>query len=356
VTQIGIDGRKIPQAAERGPIGTLEHARELGMDGVFFRTVLDLSPELDGRLLADIKSRADELGMYLEAGLGKVNPFASPETPELRRAGDGDILLGFRRMMEACAAIGCTELWAGTANYKSSYRGRLAYDRFRTDVAWSDQLAATQTFLHRLAPIARDLGIHINLETHEEIASFELLRLIEAVGDDALGITYDTGNPLQRLEHPAWTARRIAPYVRQTHIKDAALVRAPEGIHYQMRPCGEGVVDFVDILGVILAANPAVRLSLETDQAREPGAPALDMLIEIDHPDFRPAHPDVTDEEVDAYLTLVEACERRIADGAQPTIEDYSALPFGYPECARYITDSAQHVRGILSTAERAVA
>src|SRR5262249_8369500 len=155
------------------------------------------------------------LGMYLETGLGKVNPYASPEAPELRAIGDGDIRLGFERMMCACAAIDCRELWIGTANRKSQYAGRFSYDRFRTDVAWDDQLVATERFLPTLAPIARDLGIHLNLETHEEITTFECVRLVEAVGPDVMGVVFDTSNVLHRGEDPVAAAGRIAPYVRQ---------------------------------------------------------------------------------------------------------------------------------------------
>jgi sugar phosphate isomerase/epimerase len=351
--RIGIDGRKIPEAALRGPIGSVTHARELGVDGVFFRTVLDMTPTLDAGLLAETRAHADSLGMYLESGLGKVNPYASPETPELRQIGDGDIVEGFRRMMTACAAIDCRELWVGTANYKSVYSGRLAYDRFRTDVDWTDQLAATAKFLNRLAPIARDLGIHLNLETHEEITSFELLWLIEQVGDDVIGIVYDTGNPLQRLENPARTVRRIAPYIRQTHIKDAILQPVPgsSDIRYQMRPCGDGVVDFAEILPVIAAANPDVNLSLENDQPRtDPGAKNPDMLIELSHSGFRAAHPDVTDDEVLEHRELVDACAQRIADGEVSDYDTYKAQPFGYAECVRYITDSVEHLREICRT------
>ena len=46
------------------------------MEGLFFRTVLDMSPTLDPGELREIRQRADELGMYLETGLGKVNPYA----------------------------------------------------------------------------------------------------------------------------------------------------------------------------------------------------------------------------------------------------------------------------------------
>ena len=82
--RLGVDGRKIPESVKRGPIRSLEHGKELGMAGLFFRTVLDMSPTLDPGELKAIRERADDLDMYMETGLGKVNPYASAETPELR--------------------------------------------------------------------------------------------------------------------------------------------------------------------------------------------------------------------------------------------------------------------------------
>ena len=63
--RIGTDGLKMPEAAIRGPIGSLELAKELGAEGLFFRSMLDLSPTLDRGLLREIRQRADELDMYI---------------------------------------------------------------------------------------------------------------------------------------------------------------------------------------------------------------------------------------------------------------------------------------------------
>ncbi|MCP8939098.1 sugar phosphate isomerase/epimerase [Alsobacter sp. SYSU M60028] len=349
--RIGVDGRKIPEAAKRGPVDSFDHARDLGMEGLFFRTVLDMSPTLDPGLLRAVRQRADELGMYLETGLGKVNPYATPEAPELRMMGDGDIVLGFRRMMEACAAIDCRELWVATANYKPAYVGRFAYDRFRTDVTWEEQLAATARFLKILKPIARDLGIHLNLETHEEITSFELVRLVEDVGPDTTGVVFDTANVLQRGEHPVWAARRLAPYVRQTHIKDALIAYDGDVLDFQMRPCGSGVVDFRSILPILAEANPDLNLSIEnyesfSDRPRTPPR----MIVEIADPQWLAGHPDLGVEEYAAYLAMVRAYGQRIAGGEVPDRRSYAAWAvehFHYEETVRYIQQSAAHIRGI---------
>lgn len=345
--RIGVDGRKIPEAAKRGPLDSLDHAKGFGMAGLFYRTVLDMSPTLDRGALRAIRQRADDLGMYIETGLGKVNPYASPEAPELRQVGDGDILLGFRRMMEACVEIGCRELWIATANYKTIYAGKWAYDRFRTDVTWAEQLDATRKFLLKLAPVARDLGIHMNMETHEEITTFELLRLIETVGEDVMGVVLDTLNPMQRGEHPVWAARRVAPFVRQTHIKDAYLAHIPGGITVQARACGDGVIDFREVLKVLSEHNPTLNLSLECAGPRDAGFVPRHTLVEIFAPEWLANHPDLTLEEYAAFLEMVEAYRTRIATGEVPTWDAYVEAPFGYDEAIATIKKSTAHVRAV---------
>ena len=357
--KLGIDGQKLPEAKKRGPLASLAHVKQLGLGGIFFSTVLDMSPELDAGLLREIRSTADELGLYLESGLGKINPYCSAEAPELRAAGGGDIIAGFTRMIEASAAIGCRELWVSPGNFKPAYRGRLAVDRFRTDVTWEEQLAAMERVLRKLAPVARANGVHLNMETHDEITSFEILRLIEAVGDDCVGVVLDTANMLQRGEHPVFATQRLAPYIRQTHIKDAYVARAPGGLDFQTRPCGEGIVDFSAILPILSAANPSLNLSLEVPQSVDDNRrqPNPRQCIQIDDPVWRAGHPDLTVEELEAFLAMIDAYESRIASGEVPNWEAYECSQYGYPsyeiqsygysQAVALIDRSASYIKGI---------
>jgi sugar phosphate isomerase/epimerase len=357
--KLGIDGLKLPEAKKRGPLASLDHVKELGLAGIFFSTVLDMSPDLDGGLLREIRAKADELGLYLESGIGKINPYCSAEAPELRAIGDGDIIAGFTRMIEASAAIDCRELWVSPGNFKSVYRGRLANDRFRTDISWEDQLIAIEKVLQKIAPVARANGTHINIETHDEITSFEILRLIEKVGPDCVGAVFDTANGLQRAEHPVFAAKRLAPFVRQTHIKDAYVGRAPGGLDFQTRPVGGGIVDFETILPILAEANPSLNLSLEVaaSVADKPRKANPRQCIQIDEPIWRAGHPDLAAEELDAYMSLVDAYEQRVASGAVPDWEAYEASQYGYPtyehqsygfnEAIAFIKQSARHIETI---------
>ncbi|MDA8047394.1 MAG: sugar phosphate isomerase/epimerase [Actinomycetota bacterium] len=362
--RIGIDGRKIPGARTLGPLGILEYAHSLGMEGVFFRTLLDMSPDLDVGLLADIRALANELGLYLEAGLGKVNPYAMGEAPELRALGDGDTLKGFRRMIEAGAAIGCNELWAATAN-RQPLPGYRSYDRFRTDVTWGEQLNATARFLNLLTPVLAACGAHINVETHEEITSFEVVRLVESVGADTLGIVYDTGNGLHRGEDPVAVARRVAPYVRQSHVKDVILVLDPEGVTLQARPIGEGSVDFHQVLPILAAANPDLHLTMENRQPDENVAatyPAFGAarrptvtgtLVEIFDTNWQAGHPDLTAAELAAYVRLALEGSHRIAKGEIATVEAVATDPFGHDQAIEFLQRGAAHLRVVLEGFQR---
>ncbi|MGO7870597.1 sugar phosphate isomerase/epimerase family protein [Rhizobium leguminosarum] len=364
--KLGIDSIKLPESKKRGPLASLDHVKELGLAGIFFSTALDMSPDLDSGLLREIRAKADDLGLYLESGIGKINPYCSAEEPALRAAGGGDIIAGFTRMIEASAAIGCHELWVAPGNFKSEYRGRLANDRFRTDVTWEEQLLGIEKVLRKLAPVARANGAHMNIETHDEITSFEILRLIEKVGADCVGVVFDTANGLQRGEHPVFAAKRLAPYIRQTHVKDAYVGRAPGGLDFQTRPVGGGIVDFAAILPILAEANPALNLSLEVAQsvADKPRRANPRQCIEIDDPIWRAGHPDLTADELAAYMAMVDAYEKRVASGAALDWEAYESSRYGYPtyevqsygfdEAIAFIRQSARHVETVC--AEKGVA
>lgn len=355
--KLGIDGLKLPEAKKRGPLASLYHVKALGLDGIFFSTLLDMSPQLDRGQLRDIRQKADELGLYLESGLGKINPYCSAESPELRDIGGGDIIAGLSRMIEAGAEIGCRELWVSPGNFKPAYKGRLAVDRFRTDVTWDEQLLAMEKVLHKLAPVARANGVHMNIETHDEITSFEILRLIEAVGEDCVGVVLDTANMLQRGEHPVWTTRRLAPWVRQTHIKDAYIGRAEGGLDFQPRPCGTGIVDFDAILSLLAKVNPHLNLSLEiaksSDDQRRAANPR--QCIQINDPLWLAGHPDLTPEELDAYFAMLNAYEKRVVAGEVADFEFYESANYGYPsyqhqaygfeQAIGFIRQSSEHIR-----------
>ncbi|MCX2750400.1 sugar phosphate isomerase/epimerase [Arthrobacter sp. MI7-26] len=343
--KIGVDGRKIPGAADRTPVEILDYAKSLGMDGVYFRTVLDITPTLDRGLLREVREQADALGLYLQMGLAKVNPYAAAEAPEVRVLGDGDYTRGMLKMMEACReGSDCGELWVACGNYKAGLPGYYANDRFRTDAPWPDQLAAIEKFLRQLAPAARDLQCHLNIETHEEITSTEVVRLVEAVGPDVLGITFDTANVLARGEDPVAAARRVAPYVRAAHLRDSMLAITDYGLGRVFSPCGLGVIDWEGVLGALWAKSPNLCASIE------PAAPTMKMPIGLLDEAWLAVHPDLEPDEPEELFRLARVYDERSRRGMVPTIEEFQAQPY---DGEAFIRSSAEHLRASLAVVER---
>ncbi|WP_432102613.1 sugar phosphate isomerase/epimerase family protein [Streptomyces sp. bgisy091] len=342
--RVGVCGRKFPGAERLGPEGVLEAAARLGHAGVFFRTLTDMSPDLDPGRLAALRARADFDGLYLEAGLGKVNPYNISEDSTVRALGDGDHLLGMTRMIEAAASVGITELWADTANYQRHGWGLHAVDRFRTDVTWSEQLEAVRRYLTRLAPVLRANGCRVNLETHEEITTHELVALVEAVGPDAVGVTLDLANVVVRGEDPVAATRRVAPYTHQTHMRDVVLAFTPEGMERQIRACGDGVIDFAAVLGALAehgAPERTLNLTIENTMARDWNG------IALHDPRWQAAHPELGLSDVLELVRLCDLSERRMRSGAAPDLDSYYPREPHEQWALDFIRRSADHLTAV---------
>jgi sugar phosphate isomerase/epimerase len=313
--------RPVKGAIDHDPFEALKRAHAAGLDGVLFRTLYELSPTLDRGVLRELRAEAEVLACYIEVGVGKVNPYMTLELPEVRALGDGSYLAGMTRMIEAAADLGWRELWSAMANYKGSLPGLLANDRYRTDVSWADQLAATESLLRRLAPVLRHHGAHLNLETHEEVTTFELLTLIEAVGEDVLGVTLDTANVVIHAEDPLAAARRVAPHTRMTHLRDVALFATEQGLTRYLAPCGQGVIDWGELLAVLAEAGAAPNLTIEVGAGR--AQPPMHAFLH--DPRWLASHPSVAPGELAVLYRRALRYQERVQTEGLPDLAAYQA-------------------------------
>jgi hypothetical protein len=182
------------------------------------------------------------------------------------------------------------------------------------------------------------VGCRLNLETHEEVTIPELVRLVEAVGPDVLGLCMDTANILARAADPAVAGRRIAPYVHMMQAKDAIVTFVEDGLQRQIRPCGEGVVDW-SALG---EQCPDLNLSPEDHKGL--------MAIPIFDPARRAGHPELTADELAQVVRLAWRCEQRIAAGGLLPPGEYEAIPFAQQKEARQQA-SVEHLRSVVAAA-----
>jgi sugar phosphate isomerase/epimerase len=337
--RVGSDVDKLA-VKHKGPLAVLDYLHSQRFDGAFFRLMLDLSPALDSGELKEIKSHANSLGMFLDSGVGWMNPYNTAERPDIRRFGDGDYRLAIEKMLKAARLIDCTELWAVSAHSVHGDPFYVAYDRFRTDVSWEDQLAAMTKFISSLAPMLRDLQLRINLETHGDETSFELLRLIEQVGPECVGVTLDTGNLPLEADLPRDAINRLAPYVHLTHCKDGILYKTSQGIVQQIRTLGEGIIDWDSVIDVLGKHNPDLHLCLEDYRAEN--------LLRFYDSKWRAQFPELSEADIREFERLAAMCEQKIKRGEIMGVDDYRKLPWGEQERELSYKEGAAYLRKII--------
>jgi sugar phosphate isomerase/epimerase len=302
--KLGIYSRSLENNAEPGPLALLDRVSALGLDGCQFASPLALSPKLVSAELEAVRAQAASLGLYVELALGQINPYHFDSRPELLALGDGDMRAALQRLIGAARAVDCTEIMFTI--------GTLA-DRFSRVEPWDEQLRATTYFLQSIAPVLRDLDCHLCLKTHEEITSFEIVRLIEAVGPDVLGVCFDPVNVLVRIEDPLSAARRLRPYVRQLQIDDAILTMTMKGFERWLVPCGRGILDWPGLMALLLPHLPEARATIELHRAFFE-MPIFDAA-------WLSAQPDLTITELVNVLQLVSQST------SKPLAEDFQTNP-----------------------------
>ncbi|WP_119697633.1 sugar phosphate isomerase/epimerase family protein [Microbacterium halotolerans] len=114
-------------------------------------------------------------------------------------------------------------------------------------------LGEASSWLHDAIRSFESAGVTLALETYEQIATADLVRLVEAIGSDELGICLDPANVVARLERPAECVAASSPHVKNVHVKDFAFARQDGwvGFTYSGAPMGQGLHDYEHLLQTV---------------------------------------------------------------------------------------------------------
>ncbi|MFI9605270.1 sugar phosphate isomerase/epimerase family protein [Streptomyces sp. NPDC052043] len=310
-----------PQGFDDGsPEDALAFVHARGLDGVLFATPRAISPELDGAALRATAEQASERGLYVETGIGCLGPSRD----------SGALLAELTAMIEAARTVGCRQFFAYTRTVRT-----------HGEVAHREQLDNVRQTMEALVPLLRGEGLRLNLKTHEDLSSQEVLRLVETCGPDAVGVSLDVANLVVRGEDPAQAAKRLAPHIHQTHLEDVALYFVEGGLRRKLRPCGAGILDWRSILTTLVEEAPADRLTLEQHMGQ------FDTSI-FDRSWFD-AEPHVHARELATLVHGAWRCETRAGRGETPTLEELTDDP-GAAARRADLDASAAFLRRILST------
>lgn len=301
--RVGLDTFSIREL-RLNPVDTLDWIKQHKFDGALFGGIGGISSTLDSGELKAFREHADALGLYTDVSVASCNPHRV-------RGSLDDHRTALQRQIEAAAQCGWHEL-------HTSFGG--GEERYVDAVSWKDQLADSAAFLRSLAPVLRAHASRIDIETHGDVTTFELVRLIEDVGPDIAGICLDTANVFCQCEHPTRAAKRAAPYVHLTHIKDAMIVLIESGYRRQSLPPGRGILDWRAILPVLAEYEPNLKLSIEDHKWL--------FDFHVFDPHWLRLHPDLTVEEYAAVMQTAWVCMQKVKAGEMPVPEEYNTIPF----------------------------
>lgn len=124
--------------------------------------------------------------------------------------------------------------------------------------------------LRSMLPDLEANGSIIALENHFSHSSDQLLALVRRLSTPQVAICLDTLNSIARLEGPAETVAKLAPYAVCVHLKDGTTVREGTSFRIAGSPLGEGLLDLPSLLRIIRASGKLPPLLVELWQNRGP--------------------------------------------------------------------------------------
>lgn len=227
-------------------LSVVEKVLDMGVNGVFIETCF-LDKDQQSQLRA-IRSLVSNSGV--EALLAWGHPFGL-------HGGDSDEA---QHDLESAIDL-CEQLGSHSMRIVGSNR------RLMT--------SSKQTQLERLAErlrvsirVAESAGVRLAIENHLDFSTRELLQLIEMVGSDYLGITFDTGNALRMGEDPVAAAAAAGKHVMMTHIKDVLPIYGGDPGNWSFFaavPCGTGIIDLPGVVRSLTNAGYRGFYAVEID-------------------------------------------------------------------------------------------
>ena len=245
--QLGFDNFSIRAVGWKAP-QLLDYAASLRLDTVLFSD-LDVYESHSDAYLKDIKKKAADLGLEIQAGTGGICPSS---TYFKNRFGTAEEHLTLAIRIARTLGSPVVRCYLGSSEDRKSEGG--------IDV----HIKNTVEVCKRVRSLALDSGVKIAIENHSgDMQAWELVTLIEAAGRDYVGATMDSGNATWTLEDPLVNLEILGPYAVTTGIRDSAVWENADGAVVQWAAMGDGIVDFKAYIERFAQLCPNVPVQLE---------------------------------------------------------------------------------------------
>ena len=104
--------------------------------------------------------------------------------------------------------------------------------------------------IRELLPDGKRAGLRFAIENHFNYPSPRMVKLLDTVADEALGVCLDVANSICAGEWPMTTVKMLAPYTINLHLKDYQITPDPYGVGFRIHgtPLGDGRAEISEIL------------------------------------------------------------------------------------------------------------
>jgi sugar phosphate isomerase/epimerase len=218
------------------PLGLLMHCQEIGAGGIQCGL-----GRRDADYARQLRAYAEKHALFVE---GSTSLPRDPQDVER-----------FDAHLRTAGAAGARIVRIAIGGRRYEQFDKLEAFRAFTERSWkSMQLAA---------PIAERHRLHLAIENHKDFRAPEMLRMLEQLDSEYVGICLDTGNSIALLEDPVGIIHTWTPWAKSVHLKDMAVCEYEEGFLLADVVLGEGVLDLPAIVGSLRKGHPHIQFSLE---------------------------------------------------------------------------------------------
>lgn len=152
---------------------------------------------------------------------------------------------------------------AGITIFRSVSLSGRRYENFKTLEDFKAFKAASILEIERAEPIVRKHQVKLAMENHKDWRISEMIKILEHINSEWVGVTLDTGNNIALLEDPMEVVEALAPYAFSVHLKDMGVQEYPDGFLLSEVNLGEGFLDIAGMIQTIKKHNPEIRFNLE---------------------------------------------------------------------------------------------
>jgi len=245
--KLGFDNFSIRAMGWKAP-QLLDYAARLEVDTILLSD-LDVYESHNDAYLKDIKKKADDLGVEIQAGAGSICPSAKSFNTKFGTAEEHLALL-----IRVAKTLGSrvARCYQGTADDRKLPGG--------LEARWKDTIRVCKAARNQ----AIDAGVKIAIENHAgDMQAWQLANLIEECGRDYVGATMDSGNAAWTLEDPMENLEILGPYAATTGIRDSMVWETNEGASVAWTAMGDGQVDWRKYFDRFAELCPGVSVQLE---------------------------------------------------------------------------------------------